>query len=100
MALTIVLQHVGMEICDECDELINFQCPDPWLHEDKAGCCSDCESILDIIEEHHEECAMRALCRLALTSSEFRPKGARKNYFVTWGIAVPGSSALSPPRPH
>ena len=81
-ALSIVLQHAGWEICGECEDLAGYECPDPWFHEETAS-CSDCEVIEEIREEHHANCAMRALCRLALTSSELRPKGACENYFNT-----------------
>ncbi len=69
MALAIVLQHAGYEICEECEGLEEYDCPDPWLHEE-TGSCSDCEVIVEIREEHHGNCAMRALCRLAPTCSE------------------------------
>ena len=69
MALAIVLQYAGVCICEECVCLDNFECPDTWFHEE-TGTCSDCESIWDCRAEHHEECAMRALCRLSLTSYE------------------------------
>ena len=77
MALSIVLQHAGVEVCEECESLAQYECPDPWYHEETAS-CSDCEAIVEIREEHHANCAIRALCRLALTSSELRPKGAPK----------------------
>ena len=69
MALAIVLQHTGCEICEECVSLRAYLCPDEWFHEATA-CCPVSESMWDIREEHHEECAMRALCRLALTCSD------------------------------
>ncbi len=68
MALTIVLQHAGYEICEECEALQGYDCPDEWLHEE-TGYCSDCDAIIEVRAEHHGNCAMRALCRLALTRS-------------------------------
>ena len=61
-------------MCEECQEIATFECPGPWFHQE-TNCCPDCENIVEIREEHFEECAMRAFCRLALTNSELRPKG-------------------------
>ena len=72
MALTIVLQHTGLAVCQECVWFKALKCPDPWLHE-ATGFCPDCENILDIRAEHHENCAIRAFYKLALTKSAVRP---------------------------
>ncbi len=77
MALTIVLQHAGYEICEECEALQGYDCPDEWLHEE-TGSCSDCDAIIEVREEHHGNCAMRALCRLALTCSEYARRAPGK----------------------
>ena len=69
-ALAIVLQHAGHEMCEECQALVGYECPDSWYHEE-TGYCSDCDAIVEIREEHHENCAMRAFGRLALTCTEF-----------------------------
>ena len=95
-ALSIVLQHAGWEICEDCEDLAEYQCPDPWFHEETSS-CSDCEVIEEIREEHHANCAMRALRRLALTCSELARQGARKNYFNIQEIEAQESSAPAPP---
>ncbi len=77
MALIIVLQHAGYEICEECEALQGYDCPDEWLHEE-TGYCSDCDAIVEVREEHHGNCAMRALCRLALTCSEYARRAPGK----------------------
>ena len=80
MALAIVLQQSGTAVCEECEGLAGYKCPNPWLH-DETACCPDCESIWDIREEHHEDCAMRALYRLSLTSSELARKAPEKTTY-------------------
>ena len=89
MALAIVLQHAGYEICEDCEGLAEYECPDPWFHEETAS-CSDCGVIVEIREEHHSNCAMRALGRLALTCTEFARRAPVKNYFNTWTLEVQG----------
>ena len=68
-ALAIILQHAKYEICEDCEALAGYECPDPWFHEETAS-CSDCDAIEGIREEHHENCAMRAFDKLALTCTE------------------------------
>ena len=80
-ALAIVLQHAEYEICDECEGLADYECPDPWFHEETAS-CSDCSAIVDIREDHHENCAMRAMGRLALTCTELASSSKRYHPIV------------------
>ena len=87
MALAIALQHAEYEICEECQGLAGYECPDPWFHEETAS-CSDCGAIVEIREEHHENCAMRALGRLALTCTELARRAPVKNYLYTWTLVV------------
>ena len=77
MALTVVLLQSEFEICEECEALQEYDCPDPWFHEE-TGSCSDCDAIVEVREEHHSNCAMRALCRLALTCSEYARRAPGK----------------------
>ena len=86
MALIIVLQHAGYEICEECQALQGYDCPDEWLHEE-TGSCSDCDAIVEVREEHHNHCAMRTLCKLALTCSEYarRAPGKKLLYILEYG---------------
>ena len=76
MALAIVLLQSEFEVCEECEGLQEYDCPDPWLHEE-TGSCSDCDVIVEIRDEHHGNCALRALCRLALTCSELAQNARR-----------------------
>ena len=84
MALTIVLQHAGQEMCEECQALVEHECPDSWYH-DGTGYCSDCDACNR--EEHHENCAMRALGRLALTCTEFSREAACKKLLIHLDIS-------------
>ena len=86
MALVIVLQHAGHGMCEECQALVEYECPDSWYH-DGTGYCSDCDACNR--EKHHENCAMRALGRLALTSTELARRAPVKNYLYTWTLVVP-----------
>ena len=86
MALVIVLQHAGHGMCEECQALVEYECPDQWYH-DGTGYCSDCDACNR--EEHHENCAMRALGRLALTCTELARRAPVKNYLYTWTLVVP-----------
>ena len=81
MALAIVLLQSGYEICEECQALQEYECPDQWFHEE-TGSCSDCDAIVEIREEHHENCAMRALCKLALTCSDLARRAPGEKYFI------------------
>jgi len=74
MALAIVLQHTGLAVCQECVWFKAFKCPNPWMHK-ATGFCLDCEILPEIRDEHHEDCAIRAICKLALTKS---PEGRSK----------------------
>ena len=84
-ALEIVLQNAGTMVCGECLALHVLRCPDKWFHE-ATGCCPGCDGIWDIREEHHEDCAMRALCRLALACSELARRAPVKASLIpgTW----------------
>ena len=88
MALAFVLQHAGHEMCEECQALMGYECPDSWYH-DETGYCSDCDAIVDIREEHHENCAMRAMGRLALTCTEFSREAACENLLIYLDISGP-----------
>ena len=77
MALTVVLLQSEFEICEECEALQEYECPDSWFHEE-TGSCSDCDAIIEVREEHHSNCAIRALCRLALTCSEYARRAPGK----------------------
>ena len=68
MALAIVMQATEATVCQECVALQSFCCPDPWFHKATA-CCPDCESIEDIRIEHYNDCALRALSRLAIIAA-------------------------------
>ena len=104
MALEIVLQHThsrargaGMAICQECVWLKLFKCPDPWMHK-ATGFCPDCENILDIRSEHHEDCAIRALCKLALTKS---PEGRSQKFLNSMSPAgLRHLGYMLPPPPY
>ena len=88
MALVFVLQHAGHEMCEECQALMGYECPDQWYHEE-TGYCSDCDAIVDIREEHHENCAMRALGRLALTCTEFSREAVCEKLLIYLDISGP-----------
>ncbi len=78
MALVIVLQHTGLAVCQECVWFKAFKCPNPWMHK-ATGFCPDCEILPEIRDEHHDDCAIRAICKLALTKS---PEGRSRKLLL------------------
>ena len=87
-ALTVVLQQYNADfpVCWDCRALTGFTCPDPWVHE-AAGVCADCENIREIREEHVNDCAIRLIQKLAMSSASLR-----------YGELGRGGAATLPPQ--
>ena len=65
-AAAAVVQHLGFGACPDCFTPQQQMCPDPWRHL-ACATCSQCESMQDFREEHHQECPAAAIARLSAT---------------------------------